>query len=252
MLLLSSFPALLAIAIIVMRWLNAEVILSVVLLVFYNLLFALYIWSYSKVLFTNPGSISLQFLQQFSKPEDISDDNISISATSRDALANYDTPPPLLPISAVTVDALIPLEGIGGRQQLEFRVVESKNNGNIRFSIYCIFVWAFLLAPVITMFSDPSPGAMLRVDIQIIFLFIVAGVFGLCMVPFSGIHTLLILRNKTTIENLEGARRIRGRDGQALEASVNIYDVGTAKNWVLVMGSNPWLWFVPVATSIGD
>lgn len=32
----------------------------------------------------------------------------------------------------------------------------------------------------------------------------------------------------------------------------NVFDIGMKENWIQVMGSNRWLWFVPVFNSLGN
>jgi hypothetical protein len=80
-------------------------------------------------------------------------------------------------------------------------------------------------------------------------LLLLSGVFALCLLGFSAMHAVLLLSNKTTIESLEGARRIR-RDDQSVRVArnVNIFDLGNKANWIQVMGNDPKLWFLPVAS----
>ncbi|KAJ3125007.1 hypothetical protein HK098_000672 [Nowakowskiella sp. JEL0407] len=119
-------------------------------------------------------------------------------------------------------------------------------------AVYCTFVAATLLSAVIEGLSNSSTG-FFQFDFQILSIFFIAGVFGLTIIGFTGVHTHLILVNKTTIENLEGARKIRGEDGSVYYATKeNVYDCGARSNWRLVMGNNPLLWFIPVKSSIGD
>ncbi len=55
----------------------------------------------------------------------------------------------------------------------------------------------------------------------------------------------LTLHNITTIEHIE-------KRDPSKTMSENPFDVGKRRNWEQVFGSNPWLWFVPVAIVQGD
>ncbi|KAJ3089071.1 hypothetical protein HK102_007262 [Quaeritorhiza haematococci] len=91
--------------------------------------------------------------------------------------------------------------------------------------------------------------ALMDVDFHWIMLFMVSGIFGLCLLIFTAMHTGLLLSNRTTIESMEGARSIRIDENTVRTCrDTNIYDLGAKKNFVQVMGTNPVLWFVPVYT----
>lgn len=55
---------------------------------------------------------------------------------------------------------------------------------------------------------------------------------------------MLLLNNRTTIESMEKQRYAN------LDSS-NLFDLGWRRNFVQVMGSNPFLWFFPILNSVG-
>lgn len=80
-----------------------------------------------------------------------------------------------------------------------------------------------------------------------LFICIISGVFNLCLFVFVAVHGGLILGNKTTIESMEGARKVRLEDNSVrIARDVNIYDLGAKHNFVQVFGRKWQLWFLPV------
>ena len=65
-----------------------------------------------------------------------------------------------------------------------------------------------------------------------------AGMFTGVLSIFAGQHTLIILRNKTQVEDIVSVANQRGRW---------IFDIGRAANWRQVMGPHWWQWVLPVA-----
>lgn len=57
---------------------------------------------------------------------------------------------------------------------------------------------------------------------------------------FTGFHIYLVLKNRTTIENQEPHQQLH-------EDILKMSDKSWLNNWKAVLGSNPWLWFIPVA-----
>jgi len=104
-------------------------------------------------------------------------------------------------------------------------------------------------------------------SLQIVAVFFVACIFGLAMFSFACNHYYLVFMNITTIESLEKRRNIvlsrskrsssdeeKGPDVDREDYAIfcNPYNVGWKRNFQQVFGRNPWLWFIPVANSIGN
>jgi hypothetical protein len=67
-----------------------------------------------------------------------------------------------------------------------------------------------------------------------------AGMFVAVLALFFVQHTLIILNNKTQVEDAVSGPDNNGRTRW-------IFDVGRATNWRLVMGDHVWQWLLPVA-----
>ncbi|KAK9768711.1 palmitoyltransferase for Vac8p [Basidiobolus ranarum] len=106
-------------------------------------------------------------------------------------------------------------------------------------TLFCIFTIVSVIPPLV---SKVKLGG--SVDIQWGLLIAVTAIFGSGLLILTGYHTRLIFKNESTIENLHSNKRN--------ESSSNIYDLGWANNWKVVMGKEWWLWFVPTANSIGN
>jgi len=110
-------------------------------------------------------------------------------------------------------------------------------------------------------FSDLT----IALDIQVMMTFIVAGVFGFGILAFAFSHYRLICSNLTTIESFDKKRNMRSKlkpsleheeQGILPETSVSVHNPyrleSKRQNFEQVFGTNPWLWFLPIHTSIGD
>jgi len=91
-------------------------------------------------------------------------------------------------------------------------------------------------------------------NIQIVMVFFVTAVFSFGLLMFSLQHYRLVFANKTTIESMERNSSIRWKDASSISNhNLNdLYDLGWKNNFCQVFGSSPWLWFVPVSSSIGN
>lgn len=70
--------------------------------------------------------------------------------------------------------------------------------------------------------------------------FLLLAAFGVVIGMFFKFHLELVLRNTSTLENLEKARSPDQAEAR------NVYDLGDYENWVQVFGSNALLWPFPV------
>ncbi|KAI7906625.1 DHHC palmitoyltransferase-domain-containing protein [Cokeromyces recurvatus] len=85
--------------------------------------------------------------------------------------------------------------------------------------------------------------------------------FGITLLGFTLVHLYYILTNQTSIEHIADrfifVRADFDQTGNNFEvvqiqANNKIYDIGYFKNWCSVMGSNPFLWMIPVQASKGN
>ena len=103
--------------------------------------------------------------------------------------------------------------------------------------------------PAPSRYLDPKPGTRTRgctrlqgvappteSTVRIIALAL-AGMFSGVLSIFAVQHTLIILKNKTQVEDIVSVANQRGRW---------IFDIGRAANWRQVMGPHWWQWVLPV------
>ncbi|KAI8055257.1 DHHC palmitoyltransferase-domain-containing protein [Syncephalis plumigaleata] len=111
-------------------------------------------------------------------------------------------------------------------------------------------------------------------------LAVLAGIWSLMLVPFTGMHAFQLFTNQTTLEYMKrqtAQRRLKLRervlrrrmasssnavleeDPDMTEAARrdeedlrNPWHQGLLRNWMSIMGDNPWLWLVPISNSLGD
>ncbi|TPX68485.1 hypothetical protein SpCBS45565_g02980 [Spizellomyces sp. 'palustris'] len=119
--------------------------------------------------------------------------------------------------------------------------------------LYCLFIFFTMMGTILWYGGDDLMKGLYGIDFHTIMLFIVSGIFALCLLVFVAVHAGLISGNKTTIESMEGARRVRLEDNSVrLARHVNIYDLGAKENFLQIFGPKWMLWFVPLPTSLGD
>ncbi|KAJ3178095.1 hypothetical protein HK101_010157 [Irineochytrium annulatum] len=115
--------------------------------------------------------------------------------------------------------------------------------------LYCLYIFLNLLRQLLLAIKNEGDNAyMYMVDVNWIMLFILSAVFALCLLMFTAMHTGLLLANRTTIESMEGGRRVRTASGDVkYHPVVNYYDLGTwRENWIEVFGVDARTWFLPV------
>jgi len=89
-------------------------------------------------------------------------------------------------------------------------------------------------------------------EFQLIFLVVLSLLFGLILLCFTGYHIYLLLTNRTTIENMELTVYKADRTDPTISKGLNIFNVGYRRNFEEVMGKTPYLWFIPIKTTLGD
>jgi len=102
----------------------------------------------------------------------------------------------------------------------------------------CFIVVITYLPEIIQYFNKGK-----SLDIFEVSLFIIGVVFGIGLSLFAGTHYVYVFNNQTTIEVME----------KNSNKKTNVYHLGTAHaNFTQIFGKNPYLWFVPVFTSVGN
>jgi hypothetical protein len=108
-------------------------------------------------------------------------------------------------------------------------------------AIGCIIAFATAL-PIVIKQEQYDPA--------VLFLLPVSGLFGLTLTGFLAYHTWLILRNTTTLENME-ATRYHHSLGHPAQIK-NPFNRGLHENWRQIFGSNWIWWFLPVKSTPGN
>ncbi|KXN73135.1 zf-DHHC-domain-containing protein [Conidiobolus coronatus NRRL 28638] len=107
-------------------------------------------------------------------------------------------------------------------------------------TLYTLYVFAASCPGVLNYFF--GSGIVTLEEFQLLFLLIVSGLFSISLFGFSVIHILLVLKNKSTIEDLEYIR----------SKKFNIFDLGKRRNFREVFGEFGIYWFLPIPSTPGD
>ncbi|KNE60852.1 hypothetical protein AMAG_06618 [Allomyces macrogynus ATCC 38327] len=118
----------------------------------------------------------------------------------------------------------------------------------VLYSLTILICTAPLCLPALQMSTDDEYAAAA----QVLSVTLVATLFGLILVGFFAFHASLVLRNMTTIENMEEQRYAVANAADPNARRVNPFDLGWRANLVQVLGSKVALWWVPVTSPVGD
>jgi hypothetical protein len=126
-------------------------------------------------------------------------------------------------------------------------------------SLYADFAFAATVPVLVEQLKEDK-----YLDIQLIVLMIFGFIFGLLLTGFTLVHTIYVLRNRTTIESISFRTRtyhVRvqfdsenplGYGVATTHPGENLWNLGWKKNWKDVMGNKWWLWFIPFGNPPGD
>ncbi|KAI8322859.1 zf-DHHC-domain-containing protein, partial [Martensiomyces pterosporus] len=118
-------------------------------------------------------------------------------------------------------------------------------------SLYCATTFITTAVYFLREFMNMAGDA--EVNVSMLVLIILSGVFSLCLFAFSGFHIYLVLSNLTTIESYERNNyKIQNARRNARSKYINLFNIGAKKNFHQVFGSRWLLWPIPVHTTVGD
>ncbi|KAJ3364060.1 Palmitoyltransferase zdhhc15 [Allomyces javanicus] len=116
------------------------------------------------------------------------------------------------------------------------------------YALTILICTAPLCLPALEMSTDDEYAAAAHV----LSVTLVATLFGLILAGFFAFHASLVLRNMTTIENMEEQRYAVAHAADPNARRVNPFDLGWRANLVQVLGNKVALWWVPVTSPVGD
>ncbi|XP_069982427.1 palmitoyltransferase ZDHHC20-B isoform X1 [Penaeus vannamei] len=113
--------------------------------------------------------------------------------------------------------------------------------------IYCLFIAATTLQYFIKSWKNQLGEVSGK--FHILFVFFVSIMFAISLVSLFGYHIFLVSKNRSTLESFRAPifrlshTWVQDKDG---------FSLGAYNNFLEVFGDNKKLWFLPVATSLGD
>ena len=115
--------------------------------------------------------------------------------------------------------------------------------------VYCLIIFTTCIGILYAHSLD-----IYSIDFQFVILLIVSAAFGFCLFAFAFIHCYYIYYNCTTIEAMEGDRRLKLQDSSVkIARGINIYDLGVYKNFNSVFGKTFKSRFLPIhVEKLGD
>ncbi|XP_074650926.1 palmitoyltransferase ZDHHC15-like isoform X2 [Tubulanus polymorphus] len=234
------------------------------LLVYHPLLF-MFFWSYGKAIFTKIGTVPRQF---FLSPEDAEKfDNEESDDNQRSILAKYGRN---LPIQCRTITGayrycekckcLKPDRAhhcsVCGVCVLKMDHHCPWVNNCVCFTnykffvlflgysfIYCLFVSCTSLKYFIEFWQFGLKDHLEK--FHILFLFFAAVMFSISLISLFGYHCYLTTLNRSTLESFRAPMFRTGPDK-------NGFNLGKGANFQEIFGDNKKIWFLPIATSLGD
>ncbi|KAK2498417.1 hypothetical protein MC885_009529 [Smutsia gigantea] len=226
----------------------------VVCLIAYHLLFAMFVWSYWKTIFTLPMNPSKEFHLSYAEKELLEREPRGEAHQEVLRRAAKD-----LPIYTRTVSGAI---RYCDRCQLikpdrchHCSVCDKVNNcvgfSNYKFFLlflaysllYCLFIAATDLQYFIKFWTNGLPDTQAK--FHIMFLFFAAAMFSVSLSSLFGYHCWLVSKNKSTLEAFRSPVFRHGTDK-------NGFSLGFSKNMRQVFGDEKKYWLLPIFSSLGQ
>lgn len=237
---LGMFPVFFVLSIVIYTYYVFVFVLSVPLisqqpwrlvsLFLYHVVLFFFLWSFLGTVFTDPGGIPNDFEERGYNPIQSKD-----GSNRRRECSKCGKPKPdrshhcsICKRCILKMDHHCPWVNncVGWRNYKAF----------VLFLTYTVLLSAVVsLSSLDWLFSNVFQRQMDMREVQIVITFFIAAVFGLGLVFFAGAHYRLVLKNRTTIEDLDS----RG-------AADHPWDLGKRANWRQVFGERVWEWPFPV------
>ncbi|KAK7817775.1 hypothetical protein U0070_018988 [Myodes glareolus] len=240
-------------------------LLSVVSLMVYHLLFAMFVWSYWKTIFTLPMNPSKEFHLSYAEKELLEREPRGEAHQEVLRRAAKD-----LPIYTRTMSGairycdrcqLIKPDRCHHCSVCDKCILKMDHhcpwvNNCVGFSnykffllflayslLYCLFIAATDLQYFIRFWTNGLPDTQAK--FHIMFLFFAAAMFSVSLSSLFGYHCWLVSKNKSTLEAFRNPVFRHGTDK-------NGFSLGFSKNMLQVFGDEKKYWLLPIFSSQGD
>ncbi|XP_055423245.1 palmitoyltransferase ZDHHC2 isoform X2 [Bubalus kerabau] len=238
---------------------------QVVCLIAYHLLFAMFVWSYWKTIFTLPMNPSKEFHLSYAEKELLEREPRGEAHQEVLRRAAKD-----LPIYTRTMSGairycdrcqLIKPDRCHHCSVCDKCILKMDHhcpwvNNCVGFSnykffllflayslLYCVFIAATDLQYFIKFWTNGLPDTQAK--FHIMFLFFAAAMFSVSLSSLFGYHCWLVSKNKSTLEAFRSPVFRHGTDK-------NGFSLGFGKNMLQVFGDEKRYWLLPIFSSLGD
>ncbi|KAI8900926.1 DHHC palmitoyltransferase-domain-containing protein [Globomyces pollinis-pini] len=114
-------------------------------------------------------------------------------------------------------------------------------------SLYCIYIFITTVGLVNEILNNIDLG--IYTLLNGLLLPMLSGIFGLLLIIFTCMHVYYAISNQTTIESLEGRCTIRMASGKLINTKENIFNINYRYNLLQVFGEFDCISFLPITTT---
>uniref|UniRef100_A0A8C0S2B6 Palmitoyltransferase n=1 Tax=Canis lupus familiaris TaxID=9615 RepID=A0A8C0S2B6_CANLF len=222
---------------------------QVVCLTAYHLLFAMFVWSYWKTIFTSPMNPSREFHLSYAEKELLEREprgEAHQEVLRRAAKIFPSIPGPYRCHHCSVCDKCILrmdhhcpwVNNCVGFSNYKFFLLFLAHS-----LLYCLFIAATDLQYFIKFWTNGLPDTQAK--FHIMFLFFAAAMFSVSLSSLFGYHCWLVSKNKSTLEAFRSPVFRHGTDK-------NGFSLGFSKNMRQVFADEKKYWLLPIFSSLGD
>uniref|UniRef100_A0A8C0NXF2 Palmitoyltransferase n=1 Tax=Canis lupus familiaris TaxID=9615 RepID=A0A8C0NXF2_CANLF len=216
---------------------------QVVCLTAYHLLFAMFVWSYWKTIFTSPMNPSREFHLSYAEKELL--EREPRGEAHQEVLRCQLLKPDRCHHCSVCDKCILRMDhhcpwvnNCVGFSNYKFFLLFLAHS-----LLYCLFIAATDLQYFIKFWTNGLPDTQAK--FHIMFLFFAAAMFSVSLSSLFGYHCWLVSKNKSTLEAFRSPVFRHGTDK-------NGFRLGFSKNMRQVFGDEKKYWLLPIFSSLGD